>query len=323
MKMKTVLAITGLSLAVMSGSSFASDYPNRPVKLVVPYAAGGITDVSTRMVAQALEKELGQVIVIENRPGGATSVASNHVSQQKPDGYTLYAASLSLPLNKYLQPDVKYDAFKDFQILSGLADSPMVLEVGKGVSANNLTELVEAMKANPGKYTIGASGVGASNHIGAENFLMRTGTDGLIVQYQGGAPVRTALLAGEIDMTLATLNEAQPVLKSGDAKAVAVATMERLDALPDVPTINEAMGWDDFEVVFWTALAAPAGLDPEVAKTIEAAMAKVGSDAQLRQKLQESGVTLNVTSADQTVERMKTADRTFGPIIEKFMKNPQ
>lgn len=302
----------------IAGVAHADDYPSRPIHLVVPYAPGGITDVATRMVAQKLEKELGESIVIENRAGAATTVASNYVARQKPDGYTLYAASISLPLNQYLQSGVQYDAFNDFTILSGLTDSPMVLEASASMGVSTMDELVRKIKEKPGAYTIGASGVGAINHIAAENWLLKGDLDALIVQYQGGAQVRLGILGGDIDMTFATLNEAQPLLADGKAKAIAVATTDRVPSLPDVPTVQEAMGLEDFEVTFWTALLAPRGLSDDRAEKIRNAMKAVGADDDLRERLAAQGVILNTADSADTVKRMHAAVDTFAPIIKEF-----
>ncbi len=320
MRKSTLIAVGFVGIMSTLGSAQAENYPERPISLIIPYAPGGITDVSMRMLAQKLEQQLGQTIVVENRAGAATTVASNYVSRQKPDGYTLYAASVSLPLNKYLQKSVQYDAFKDFTVLSGLADSPFILEVSSTLGIKTMDELVKQIRENPGKYTVGASGVGAMNHIAAETWLKQGNLDALLVQYQGGAPVRQAILGGDIHMTFATLNEALPLKQDGKVEFVAVTTTERLSAYPDVPTVQESMGLDNFEAVFWTALLAPQGMDEARAEKIRAAMREVAKDNELRAKLKNQGVTLNVTDAQTTVERMKGAEKTFGPIIKEFQK---
>ncbi len=316
---KLAFLVAGL-IGVSGGVAHAENYPSRPIQLIVPYAPGGITDVAARMVVQRLEKELGQTIVVENRAGAATTVASNYVARQKPDGYTLYAASVSLPLNKYLQSNVQYDAFEDFTVLSGFTDSPFVLQVSKKLGVSSMEELLKKMKENPGKYTIGASGVGAMNHIATETWLKQSGAEGLVVQYQGGAQVRMAMLGGDIDMTFATLNEAKPLLDEGTSLPIAVTTQERVPSLPDVPTFNEAMKVENFEVIFWTALVAPKGLPDDRAEVLRKAMKAVGEDEELRQKLAAQGVILNVTDAEQTIQRMRNAVETFAPIIQDFQQ---
>lgn len=305
-------------LVGVTGMAHADDYPSRPIHIVVPYAPGGITDVATRMVAQKLEEAIGQTVIIENRAGAATTVASNYMARQKPDGYTLYAASVSLPLNQYLQPKVQYNAYEDFTVLSGLTDSPFVLQASTAMGVSSMDELLEKMKEKPGAYTIGASGAGAMNHIAAESWLQAGELDALIVQYQGGSQVRVGILSGELDLTFATLNEAQPVLADGKAKAIAITTAERVDALPDVPTIQEAMGLENFDMIFWTALLAPNGLSEERAEKIRNAMQKVGQDEDLRARLAKQGVILNVTDAQATRQRIRDADETFAPIIKAF-----
>lgn len=304
----------------ISGVAHAQDYPSRPIQLVVPYAPGGITDVAARMVAQRLEQELGHSIVVENRAGAATTVASNYIARQKPDGYTLYAASVSLPLNKYLQSGVQYDAFKDFTVISGFTDSPFVLQASKSMGVSNMNDLVAKLKEKPGHYTLGASGVGAMNHIASETWLKQADVDALIVQYQGGSQVRMAILGGDINLTFATLNEAQPLLADGQTIPIAVTTSERVDSLPEVPTIKETLGLEKFEVIFWTALLAPQGLPDDIANKLRTAMKAVGEDNDLRQKLAVQGVVLNVTNEEDTIKRMHAAVDTFAPIIQDFQQ---
>ncbi|NYT62467.1 tripartite tricarboxylate transporter substrate binding protein [Alcaligenaceae bacterium] len=320
MRKSSFIAAGLAGLMSITVSAQAENYPDRAISLIIPYAPGGVTDVSMRLVAQKLEQHLGQTIVVENKAGAATTIASNYVSRQKPDGYTLYAASVSLPLNKYLQKNVQYDAFKDFTILSGLVDSPFVLEVSSALGIKTMDELVKKMRENPGKYTAGASGVGAMNHIATESWLQRGKLDALLVQYQGGAQVRMAILGGDIHMTFATLNEALPLKNDGKVEFIAVTTPKRLNAYPDVPTIKESMGLDNFEAVFWTALVAPKGMDQARADKIRVAMQKVAQDEDLRAKLELQGVTLNITDAKATVERMKASEQAFAPIIKAFQK---
>lgn len=314
---KLAFIFAGLT-GIVGGAAHAADYPSRPIQLIVPYAPGGITDVAARMVVQHLEKELGQTIVVENRAGAATTVASNYVARQNPDGYTLYAASVSLPLNKYLQPSVQYDAFNDFTVLSGFTDSPFVLQVSKSMGVSNMEELLQKLKEKPGDYTIGASGVGAMNHIATETWLKKADVDALVVQYQGGSQVRMALLSGDIDMTFATLNEAKPLLEEGKSLPVAVTTLERVPSMPEVPTMNEALNLENFEAIFWTALLAPKGLSEDRVEKLRTAMKAVGENEELREKLAAQGVLLNVTDGEQTVQRMRQAVDTFAPIIEDF-----
>jgi len=304
---------------LFSGVASAQDYPSRAIRVVVPYAVGGITDISARMVAQSLERAIGQTVIVDNKPGAATTVASNYVANQKPDGYTLYAASVSLPLNPYIQGNVAYKPYDDFTVLSGLTDAPFVLEVSAKKGITSMAQLVDEMKRNPGKMIMGASGVGSMNHIIAENWLKRSGLDALIVQYQGGNPTKIALLAGEIDMVFADLNIALPVIRANQAAAVAVATKSRLPELPDTPTVEESMGIGNFEGIFWTALLAPKGVSEEVIKKVSEAMNKVAQDEELKKKLEAQGVSLNIADAAQVLKRFKEAESIYAPIL-KTMK---
>lgn len=318
MRKSSLMAAGLIGLMSLTGTAQAENYPERAITMVIPYAPGGITDVSMRLIAQSMEKHIGQTIVIENRPGAATTVASNYVSRQKPDGYTLYAASVSLPLNKYLQKNVQYNAFEDFTVLSGLADSPFVLQINSSLGIKSMDDLSKKIRENPNKYTIGASGVGSMNHIAAESWMKQGNLDALLVQYQGGAQIRTAMLGGDIHMTFATINEALPLKNDNKVEFIAVTTSERLKNYPEVPTLQESMGLDNFEAVFWTALLAPKGIDKAKAEKISNTMKEVAKDEELRKKLEAQGVTLNITDGQTTLERMHAAEKTFAPVLETF-----
>lgn len=306
------LLILGASLAIAQPSGA---YPVRPVKVVVPYAPGGMTDVSSRAVMDRLGKELGQAVVIENKAGAASTLASNWMVTQPADGYTLYAAPVSLVINPILQGAVQYDARKDFEPISLMIDSPFVLQVHPGLGVRSMKELLARVREHPDRYAIGTSGAGSVNHLAAEYFLRAFNLKVAVVHYRGGAPAAQDLMGGTIQMMFSAANEAAPLMRSGRTVGIAVTTTQRLALLPDVPTMEEASGLRDFEAVFWMALVAPARTPAPILARLREAMQKIGAEPELRERLARLGVEL-VTSTPRDVQRRMDRDEAkWGQLI--------
>ncbi len=308
------LGATVIGLSSMMASA-ADQYPSGPIKLVMPYPAGGMSDVSARTIADALSKKIGGNIVVENRPGAASTVASNWMVHQKADGYTLYAAPVSLVLNPLLQPEVGYKPYEDFTPISMLLYSPFVLQVNKDLGVDNLKDLVALIKAHPGKYAIGTSGMGSINHLSAEYFMKKFGLDMIVAHYKGGSPASKDLVGGQIQMMFSAANEAAPMIAAGRTKGLAVTTTERLAILPDLPTMNEAGGLNDFEAVFWMALVAPKDLPEDIQRKLSLAMQELGKDPDLRKKTDALGVSLHTSGPEEVVESLHHDEKKWGDII--------
>lgn len=314
---------TALAAWLMLGASLAAAqpataYPARPVKVVVPYAPGGMTDVSSRAVMERLGKDLGQPVVIENKAGAASTLASNWMATQPADGYTLYAAPVSLVINPILQGTVQYDARKDFEPISLMIDSPFVLQVHPGLGVRSMKELLARVREHPDRYAIGTSGAGSVNHLAAEYFLRAFNLKVAVVHYRGGAPAAQDLMGGTIQMMFSAANEAAPLMRSGRTVGIAVTTTQRLALLPDLPTMEEASGLRDFEAVFWMALVAPARTPAPVLARLRDAMQKIGADPELRERLARLGVEL-VTSTPRDVQRRMDRDEAkWGQLIREL-----
>lgn len=309
------LLILGASLATAQPSVA---YPGRPIKVVVPYAPGGMTDVSSRAVMDRLGKELGQPVVIENKAGAASTLASNWMVTQPADGYTLYAAPVSLVINPILQGAVQYDARKDFEAISLMIDSPFVLQVHPGLGVRSMKELLARVREHPDRYAIGTSGAGSVNHLAAEYFLRAFNLKVAVVHYRGGAPAAQDLMGGTIQMMFSAANEAAPLMRSGRTVGIAVTTTQRLALLPDVPTMEEASGLRDFEAVFWMALVAPARTPAPILARLREAMQKIGTEPELRERLARLGVEL-VTSTPRDVQRRMDRDEAkWGQLIREL-----
>ncbi|MBB1601973.1 tripartite tricarboxylate transporter substrate binding protein [Variovorax sp. UMC13] len=314
----TALAAWLILGASLAAAQPATAYPARPIKVVVPYAPGGMTDVSSRAVMERLGKELGQAVVIENKAGAASTLASNWMVTQPADGYTLYAAPVSLVINPILQGTVQYDARKDFEPISLMIDSPFVLQVHPGLGVRSMKELLARVREHPDRYAIGTSGAGSVNHLAAEYFLRAFNLKVAVVHYRGGAPAAQDLMGGTIQMMFSAANEAAPLMRSGRTVGIAVTTTQRLALLPDLPTMEEASGLRDFEAVFWMALVAPARTPAPVLARLREAMQKIGADPELRERLARLGVEL-VTSTPRDVQRRMDRDEAkWGQLIREL-----
>ena len=317
------LVILGVTFSLSEISiSATTNYPEAPIKLVMPYPAGGMSDVSARTIAEVLSKKIGGNIIVENRPGAASTVASNWMVHQKPDGYTLYAAPVSLVLNPILQTEVGYKPYEDFTPISMLLYSPFVLQINKDLGVNNVKELVALIKAHPGKYAIGTSGVGSINHLAAEYFINQFGLEMIVAHYKGGSPAAKDLVGGQIQMMFSAANEAAPMMTAGRTKGLAVTTSKRLSMLPTVPSMNEAAGLEDFEAVFWMALMAPKNLPSEIQTKLSTAMQELNNDPQLLQKTNALGVQFHASSPQEVVDNLRQDEKKWGGIIKKLDIKP-
>jgi tripartite-type tricarboxylate transporter receptor subunit TctC len=296
----------------------AAAYPQDPIKFVVPYPAGGVSDVSSRAIAMALGQKLGANMVIENKVGAASTVASVYVAGQKPNGYTLYAAPVSIVINPALQGAVSYKPYESFTPISMMMKAPFVLQINKDLPAKNAKELVELIKKNPDKYAIGTSGVGSINHLAAEYFIKQFGLKMVVAHYKGGMPAAQDMIGGQVQMMFSAASEAIPFVSSGKTRGLAVTSMERMSTLPDMPTMNEALGTKDFEATFWLALMSPAGLDKAVQAKLSTAMQALGQDKELRQRLSQLGIELSTSTPEVVTANLKQDEVKWTTLIKEL-----
>ena len=287
--MKRMIAAALLGAAVSSGAALAQqDYPNKPVRIIVPFPAGGTTDILTRAIGQKLSEEWKQPVVVDNRPGGGANIGAEQAMRAPADGYTLFMASTIHSINASLYPAMTYDPVKDFTPITLVAETAQVLVIHPSVPANNLKEFVALVKANPGKYNYSSAGNGSQPHLAAELFKSMTGTNLVHVPYKGGPPAMTDLVAGHVSASFATAPSAVPNVKSGKIKALGVSTTKRIPALPDVPTIAEA-GVPGYEAIGYFGLVGPPGLPPAIVQKVNAAVARILKDPAMAKYLSEQG----------------------------------
>ena len=264
--------VSCLVIAAFAATPHASavDYPVRPIKLVVPYAAGGPTDVLGRLVADYLGRDLKQAVIVENKPGAQGAIGAEAVARADPDGYTLFVAAGSIiVLNPMLYKKLSYDPVKDFRMLALVTDLPVVMEVHPSVPAKTVAEFVAYAKQNPGKLNFGSAGTGGTIHLAGEMFKQMAGIEMTHVPYKGAGPALTDLLSGNIQVMFDSMGTALPPVKAGLLRPLGVSSTQRSPDLPDVPTIAES-GYPDYAVSVWYGIVAPSKLPDEIARKISA-----------------------------------------------------
>ncbi len=271
MKRTTLKALTLATLAFWVGASAQAQdaYPSRPVKIVVPYAAGGPADLLARMVGEKLGPRLGQPVVIENKPGAGGHTGGELVARSAPDGYTLVLATIAHNGAVKLYKNLRYDPLTELQPVILLAESPSVLLVNQAVPARNVNELLAMARAKPGALSYGSAGNGSAMHMAAELFKHMTKIDYVHVPYRGGAPAMADLLGGQVQMLFESVGTAHQHLKTGKVRALAVTSTTRNPSLPDVPTVAEA-GVAGYASVPWYTISAPRGVPPAIIDKLNA-----------------------------------------------------
>ncbi len=250
----------------------AQTYPDRAVRVIVPFAAGGGSDTVGRAIAQKLQDKFGQPFVVENRTGAGGSIGANQVAKATPDGYTLLLGSSS-EISQYpnVKADIPYNSVKDFAPIAAVATVPLALTVKQDLPVKSVAEIIDYAKKNPGKLNYGSAGPGSTTHLAVALFTSMTGTNMTHVPYKGSAPVITDLLAGTLDLSISTMPAVLPHANGGKIKILAVSTAQRAKAMPDVVTIEEG-GVKGYATGLWTGLLAPAGTPPQIIATLNAAV---------------------------------------------------
>jgi len=293
----------------------ASAWPTKPVTIVVPFAAGGGTDIGTRIVAQRLSQLWGQSVLVDNRGGAGGNVGLEVVSRAKPDGYTLLTGNVGTQsINPTLYRKLNYNPDNSFVPIGLFAELPFVLATTVSLPAKNVKELVEHAKANPNQLTYASSGNGGSPHLSAETFKIATGTQILHVPYKGGGAAMTDLISGNVHMLFASVLETSAYIKSGKLKALAITSKERVSAMPDVPTLQES-GVTGAESGSWLGLLAPAGTPPEVVEKISRGLQQVVSAPDVQQQLLAQGAIAKTGTPQDFVQLIANDRKRYARII--------
>lgn len=307
----------GLGLVFAAPQGRAADYPVRPIKLIVPYAAGGPSDVQARIVADYLGRDLKQTIVIENRAGAQGAIGAEMAARSEPDGYTLvFSAASVFVLNPLLYKKLSYDPAKDFRMLALVTDQPAILEITPSVPARTVAELVAYAKQNPGKLNFGSAGTGGAAHLAGEMFKQMAGIDMVHVPYKGMGPALQDLLSGHIQVLFDSLGTAMPPINAGLLRPLAVGSAKRVDQLPDLPTIAES-GYPDYATSTWYGMAAPSRVPDDVLKKLKASLDRAMGDAVFRASLDKIGfISLRPKSQSEIDEFMAADSARWARVVK-------
>ncbi len=275
-------------MAVSTAHAWSQSYPTRTVRIVVPYAAGGNTDIVTRLIAQHLSTGWGQQVIVDNRAGGATNIGSEMVARAQPDGYTLLMGGASNAINMTLFRKPPYDTLKDFAPIVLCTVGANLLSVHPSIPVKNLRELIALAKARPGQLNFASSGIGSSNHMAGELFKLMAGINITHVPYKGNTPALADLIGGHVEMGFAGITAQVPLMKAGKIRGIALSSKERFPAVPEIPTFHES-GLAGYESSTFFGLLAPAGTAPDIIRRLNTDVAKVLARPDIKERLANDG----------------------------------
>lgn len=306
-----------LGLAAVPTGAGAQTYPDRPIRIIVPFAAGGGSDVTGRAIAEKLTEKLKQPVVVENRTGAGGSLGANLVAKAAPDGYTLLLGSNS-EIAQYpaVKGDLPYDSVKDFAPIGMIATVPLALAVTETLPVKSVTELLDHARKNPGKLNYGSAGPGSTTHLAMALFASMTQTEMTHVPYRGSAPVVTDLLAGNIQLAMPTLAAVLPHATGGKLRVLAASPARRAKALPDVPTVQES-GVPGYATGLWTALLAPAGTPPQIVKQLNDAITEALASADFQQTLARQGAEPSGGTPEQLAAEIQRELAVWKDVVAK------
>lgn len=309
-----------LTLAILFSACFgtaaqAQNYPDRPIRLIAPFPAGGLVDVLARAVGDELSKSLGQPVIVENRPGAGGNIGAEAVAKSAPDGYTLLMTSAGiLTANEFLYAKMPFDPATAFVPVSNVADMPMIVVVNPKIEAKTLAEFVAYAKANPGKLNFGSPGVGTTGHLGLALFMHAANIKLTHVPYKGAAPAITDLIAGQIDGVVDNPPTVLPHIEAQKLRPLAVAAKTRMPQLPDLPTAAQA-GVANFEASSWFGVAAPAGTPPAIVARLHKDIAAALAKPELKERFAKSGARLLGNSPEEFAKQIVADRKMWGEVI--------
>ncbi|MBO9687141.1 MAG: tripartite tricarboxylate transporter substrate binding protein [Mitsuaria chitosanitabida] len=309
-------AIAALAASAAVTPAFADTWPAKPITLIVPFPAGGTTDVLARALADKLQQSLGQPVIVESKPGAGATLGADYVAKAKPDGYTLLVGAVHHTIASSVYKRLPYDFQKDFVPITGIAMVPNVLVVNAAATpARSVAELVAMIKAQPGGMTYGSNGNGTAQHLIGTQFQNATGTVLLHVPYKGSGPLATDLLGGQIQMSFDTVTPVLPHIKAGKLRALAVTTARRSSALPDVPTLEEA-GLKGFDIGTWFGVLAPAATPKDLVARLNTEMVKIIQSPDFRQRMLDIGAEPTGGTSAQLAQQIRDETTRFGKLVK-------
>jgi tripartite-type tricarboxylate transporter receptor subunit TctC len=305
------LALTGAT------SALAQNYPNKPIRLIVPFATGGVTDTSARVVAERLGQRLGQQVVVDNKPGASGNIGTQMVANAKPDGYTLLLGyDGTLVVNPNVQAKVPFDPVKDLAPISKIGDAVLIIVTHPAVPAKNLPELIAYSKTLTGGLSYGTAGTGSTPHLAGALLEGRSGIQLTHVPYKGGGQAMTDLLGGSVPMVYTAVAGAHQYIKNGQLRAIAVSSLKRSPALPDVPTVSES-GVPDFESSSWIGVLAPADTPSPIIERLQREIQAMMQEPDMRSRLTALGVTAEGTTAAAFAAQIKSDLAKYAEVVKR------
>jgi len=312
---KIILTLSVLG-ALLPSLSNAQNYPTQPIKLIIPFAAGGPSDVLARGFSPKLGESLGQPIIIENKPGAGANLAAEYVANSKGDGYTIFLMMVGTQaINETLYKKLNYNVVKDFSPISLVASSSLMLVANPSVPVKNVSELIAYEKANPGKISFGSSGAGTPLHLAGELFNTQAGTNILHVPYKGAAPALTDVLGGQIQTAIVGTPAALPYVKSGKLTALGVTSLKRGANAPEIPAIAETLPKFEVELVY--AIVAPASTPKAIVDKLNSQLISVLNNPEIKSQLNSKGFDVITSTPTQTADYIKSEVVKWGPIVKK------
>jgi len=320
-KLWCVAALIAAAVLGHGGAARAEDYPNHPIRLVVGYGAGGGTDMIARLAAEYMGKELGQSIVVENKPGAGGNIATEAVARARADGYTLLLAVNNVTMNPYMYKHLAVDVERDLRGVSVIATSPIVLTSNFSAPFSNLAGMLDYARANPGKISYGTPGIGTPQHLAVELLMHMTGVHMTHIPYKGSAQSLSSLLAGHIPLVSAAINSAQPFIDSGKLRGLAVADARRVEALKNVPSISEVV--PGYEVQIWYGLMAPKKTPDAVVEKLNRALARAVAVPAMAKQMRDQGYVVALNSPQQMDEEVRKDLKKWKEVIKAAGIQPQ
>ena len=313
---RSVVQAIALTVAVSGGSAMAQAFPSKPVSLIVPFAAGGTTDVLARALADKLSQALGQPVIVESKPGAGATIGADYVAKARPDGHTLLMGAVHHTIASSVYKKLPYDFSKDLAPITTVALVPNVLVVNATTPVKNVAELMAMIKPAPGKHAFGSNGNGTAQHLIGTQFQNLTGTDVIHIPYKGSGPLSTDLLGGQILMSFDTITPVLPHIKAGKLRPLAVTTAKRSAALPDVPTLDEA-GLKCFNIGTWFGVLAPAATPKDIVARLNAEMVKIIQSPEFKAKMADIGAEPIGNTSAQMAQQIASETEKFGKLVKE------
>ena len=312
----SALLVATAAGAQTTATGLGQNYPNKPVRIIVPFAPGGATDIVTRILAQKLTEAWGQTIVVDNRAGAGGNIGADLAAKATPDGYTLFMPSGSvMTANQHMYKKIPFDPEKDFLAITNVASGPQIVAVANNLAAKSVKELIALAKSKPGSITFGSAGVGTQTHLAAESFLYSAGIEATHVPYKGEGPALTDLVGGQIQLLTPNLSAAIGFVNTGRIRALAVTSKQRAPQVPKIPTVAETI--PGFENLGWFGLVAPAGTSKAVIDKIHADTVKALQSADIKRRFDELGMAPVGNTPREFAKAMKEESARWAKVIHE------